>query len=187
MTDLRRQLPIIISTLLLMLPLTVTAQRSRDIVIDPAVNRDRKPGIVIMTELTGAAGLNERESPLSGHYLGVTGTVAYQFSPNIRVGAGTGVHRHNDATMVPLFMDARYSPAGRRVIPFIAAIGGVALSTTNLDSWSGLYINPAVGVRYLTSNSTGIVLAAGVMAMSGGGTGRLLFLNGRVGFDFKVK
>ncbi len=45
----------------------------------------------------------------------------YQFTRNIKAGAGLGVHMHNDGTLFPVFIDARYSFSAQKFVPFIAA------------------------------------------------------------------
>ena len=165
----------------------LSAQSPRGFVMSQAVNYDRKPGFVTITELTGAAGLNNRVTPFSAHYFGITTEAAWQFNAAIKAGVGAGIHRHNDATLFPLFLDARYSFNAARVVPFVAAAGGVAVSLDNFDKLTAVYVSPSAGLRFLAANRTGVSLSAGLLAMSSGGGGKHYFLNCRLGLELKLK
>ena len=92
---------------LLLLLITITgayAQPDDRIAKTPKINYDWRPGFVSTTELTWAIGLADTKSELSKYYYGITTVAGYQFTRNIKAGAGAGIHFHNDGNLFPLFL-----------------------------------------------------------------------------------
>jgi len=162
------------------------AQPDQRVAKTPKVNYDWRTGFVSTTEISGAIGLSEATAPYAKHYYGISTIAGYQFSRNIKAGAGLGFHRHNDGTLFPLFIDARYSFNAQEIVPFFAATGGVALSLVDLEDESRIYINPSAGLKWIAANKTGISLSVGLMTMSGAAY-RSSFLNFKLGLELKGK
>jgi len=160
------------------------AQPAQRIARTPKINYDWQPGFVSITELTGAIGLGITDTDQSGHYFGLTTIAGYQFARSIKVGAGAGVHIHQDGTLFPLFMDMRYSFNTHELVPYIAGDGGIMLDFTNLNN-TRLFLNPSVGLKYLAANRMGVTFSTGLMVSTGGPSERKSFVNFKLGLEFK--
>lgn len=176
-----------LTILLLLIPfLSLLSQPNDRVAKTPKLNYDWRLGFVSITELTYATGLSATNIPLSKYYYGITTVAGYQFTRNIKAGVGIGVHKHNDGTLFPLYIDARYSFSAQAVVPFIAAAGGVAINPNDPVDRTWLFINPSVGVKYVAANRVGVSFSVGMLAMSGD-SNRNTFLNFKLGFEFKGK
>lgn len=162
------------------------AQPDQRIAKSPKVNYDWRPGFVSITEITGAAGLSDTQSELSKYYYGITTIAGYQFTRNIKAGAGAGIHFHNDGNLFPLFLDMRFSFNANEVVPFIAGAGGIMLDFGELDD-TRVFINPSVGLRYVAANRKAVTFSTGVMVTTGGPQARKSFINFRLGLQLKGK
>ena len=164
--------------------ITLLSQSGERIARTPKINYDWRPGFVSITELTGAIGLADTGSELSKYYYGVTTTAGYQFSRNIKVGAGAGVHSHGDGTLFPVFLDMRLNLNSQEVVPFLAGAGGIMLDFSDLDN-TRVFINPSVGIKYVAANRTGVSFSTGLMVTTGGPNARKSFLNFKLGLELK--
>lgn len=174
---------------LLLLLITIIgayAQPDQRIAKSPKVNYDWRPGFVSITELSGAFGIGMTEVPYSKYYYGITTIAGYQFTRNIKAGAGLGVQFHNEGTLFPVFADFRFSMNAQELVPFIAATGGLGISLENMREQTYVYVNPSVGLRWVAANRTGIVISGGVMMMSGEFT-RNTFINFKLGVELKTR
>ncbi len=171
--------------LLLLISITgVCAQPDQRIAKSPKVNYDWRPGFVSITELTGAIGLADTESELSRYYYGITTVAGYQFTRNIKAGAGAGIHFHNDGNLFPLFLDIRYSFNASELVPFFSGAGGIMLDFSEIDD-TRIFINPSVGLRYVAANRKAVTFSTGLMVTTGGPQARKSFINFRLGLDLK--
>jgi len=174
-----------LTILLLVLSLTaVFAQPIERVARTPKINYDWQPGFVSITELTGGIGLGITEDDLSGSYYGLTTIAAYQFARNIKVGAGAGLHVHQDGTLFPLFLDIRYSFNNWELVPYFAGDGGLMLDFTGLDN-TRVFINPSAGLKYLAADRLGVSFSTGFMISTGGANARKSFVNFKLGLEFK--
>lgn len=165
---------------------TAAGQTDKRIAKNPKINYDWQPGFVNITELTEGLGLNLTYVPYSRNYFGITTVNGYQFSRNIKAGVGVGAHIYGDGVLVPVYVDARFNLNAQEYVPFISAAGGAELSLSNLNETSRIFINPAVGLKWVAANRLGVSFASGVMVMSGS-KGRSSFVNFRLGVEFKGK
>ncbi|MBE0675234.1 MAG: hypothetical protein IH591_11270, partial [Bacteroidales bacterium] len=152
----------------------------------PAVNYDWQAGYVNTTEFTGGPGLSATTYPYSRYYYGITNVNGYQFTRNMKAGIGLGIHKHNEGTLFPAYLDARYSFNAQRLVPFVAAAGGLALNFNNIGNGTWLYINPSAGIRYVAATRTSVTFSAGLMSMAGEGT-RHSFLSFKLGMELKSR
>lgn len=165
--------------------LATAVAQSNKIPSTPYLFADWRPGFLSITELTGAFGLSETSVPYSGYYYGITTMAGYQFTRNIKAGAGLGVQMYKEGILFPLFIDARYSFSAQKVVPFISAAGGVLINPGIInDTW--VYINPSLGIRYVVGNKFGISFSAGVFTMSGE-SNRNSFVNFKLSLELKGK
>ena len=125
-------------------------------------------GFISITELIGGPGLNLTYDPYSKYYYGITTIAGYQFTRNIKAGAGLGVQLHDEGTLFPVFIDARYSFSAQKFVPFIAAAGGVTLGFQDQKFTPWIFINPSIGIKWVVANKTGLSFSGGLMTMSGG-------------------
>ena len=177
----------ILSLLLLLISLTgANAQINQRIARTPKVNYDWRPGFVSITEVTGGIGLADTESEFSKYYFGVTTVAAYQFTRNIKAGAGAGVQFHNGGTLFPVYLDLRLNLNSQDIVPFISGAGGIMLDFTELDN-TRIFINPLAGVRFVAANRTAISLSTGLMVSTGGPASRKSYLNFKLGLELKTK
>jgi hypothetical protein len=163
---------------------SLVAQPNQRIARTPKINYEWRPGFVSITELTGAIGLGITNDDLSGYYYGLTTIAGYQFARNIKVGAGAGLHVHQDGTLLPLFLDIRYSFNSREIVPYFAGDGGIMLDFSNLEN-TRVFINPSAGLKYLVANRTGVSFSTGLMVSTGGPNARKSFVNFKLGVEFK--
>lgn len=175
-------------TLFAMLVISVAAvgQPDERIARTPAVNYDWKSGYMNITEIVGGSGLGTTTYPYSKYYFGITTVNGYQFTRNIKAGIGLGIHKHNEGTLFPAFVDARFSFNSQKVVPFLAAAGGLVLNFEELTSRSWIFINPSAGIRYVAADRRAVTFSVGMMTMAGEGN-RHSFINFKAGFEFKPK
>jgi sRNA-binding regulator protein Hfq len=93
-------------------------------------------------------------------------THGYQINTNFFVGGGTGIHYMtlNDVFLLPLFIDFKGYILSGNVSPYFDFKGGYTHILSKLedeDIKGGLYISPAIGVRYLISNNIGLNASLG--------------------------
>jgi hypothetical protein len=162
------------------------AQSSQRIAKTPKINYDWRPGFISITEITGGLGLGDTESELSRYYYGITTLAGYQFTRNIKAGAGAGIQMHNDGTLFPLYLDLRYSINAQEIIPFIAGSGGIMLDFSNIED-TRVFINPSVGIRYVAANRRALTFSTGLMVTTGGPNDRKSFINVKLGVELKGK
>jgi len=162
------------------------AQPDKRIANTPAVNYDWQAGYVNITEIVGGPGLSATAYPYSKYYFGITTVNGYQFTRNIKAGIGLGIHMHNEATLFPVYIDARYSFSAQEWVPFIAAAGGLALNFSDVESRTWIFLNPSAGVRYVAANRMAVTFSAGLMSMAGEGT-RHSFISFKAGMEFRSK
>ncbi len=172
--------------LLLTCIIGANAQPDQRIAKTPKVNYDWQPGYVNITEIVGGPGLSATTFPYSKYYFGITTVNGYQFTRNIKAGIGVGIHMHNEATLFPAYIDARYSFSAQEWIPFFAAAGGLSLNFNDLTNGTWLFINPSAGVRYVAANRISFTFSAGLMTMAGEGQ-RHSFLSLKAGIELKKR
>jgi hypothetical protein len=95
-----------------------------------------------------------------------SGTFGHQFNPKLYIGAGIAAqvyfdywyytNRADDApelyAQMPLFAEARYDVLATKCSPFVSLRAGYALGIDEYNDYSGLYLNPSVGIRYKSLN-----------------------------------
>jgi hypothetical protein len=174
-------------TLLLLIVFISTAAGQPDdkVAKTPKLNYDWRPGFISITEITGGPGINLTYSPYSKYYYGITTVAGYQFTRNIKAGIGAGVHIHNDGSLFPLYIDARYSFSAQELVPFIAAAGGLALNFSEINN-TWVFINPSVGIKWVAANKVGISFSGGIMTMSGE-QNRNSYVSFKLGLELKGK
>lgn len=147
---------------------------------------DRQPSFIFITEIAGGPGLSLTDAPLAKYYAGVNTLAGYQFSGNIKAGAGIGLHFHNEGTFLPLLLDARFSLNAADLVPYFSARGGIALNLSDRDDLTWLFINPALGIRWVAADRRAFSFSAGLMTLAGS-LNRNSYINFRLGLELKGK
>ena len=83
----------------------LTAQNT---VIQPTM-LDMRPGYITINEVTTGIGLAKINVPYSSAFYGFTTIHGYQVDSKFLIAAGTGLSFFSAGTLLPLFMDLRYS------------------------------------------------------------------------------
>lgn len=95
-----------------------------------------------------------------------SGSFGHQFCPKIYVGAGIAAQVYFDYwyyadrtneepelyAQMPIFAEARYDAMSSKCSPFVSLRAGYAFAIDEYNDYSGVYINPSVGVRYKSLN-----------------------------------
>ncbi len=172
---------------LLLLLISITGVYAQRLAKSPKVNYDWRPGFVSITELNGAIGLGQTTDELSGYYYGITSIAAYQFSRNIKAGAGAGVQFYNGGTLFPLFADLRLNMNSNEFVPFIEGAGGLLLNFRDIIEETRVFLNPMIGGRYVAANRTAISFSTGLMVSTGGPGERKSYINFKLGVELKFR
>jgi len=162
------------------------AQSGERIAKTPKVNYDWRPGFVSITEVTGAIGLADTGSDLSKYYYGITTVAGYQFTRNLKLGAGVGVQFHNGGTLFPVYVDMRLNLNSQAVVPFISGAGGIMADPAELED-TRVFLNPLAGVRFVVANRTAVAFSTGLMVTTGGPDERKSYINFKLGVELKGK
>ncbi len=160
------------------------AQPTERIARTPRVNYDWRPGFVSITELTYAPGIGLTNDGISSYYYGITTVAGYQFTRNIKTGAGVGVHFHEQGTLFPLFLDIRLNTNAQEFVPFISGGGGIMLDFSDLEN-TRVFINPSLGIKYVVANRKAVSFSTGLMVTTGGANARKSFINFKLGVELK--
>ena len=89
--------------------------------------------------------------------------LGYQFNRNLSLGIGGGLDYYTDyQTSVPVFLDFRITPTSGKIVPVFALAGGYSFG-----SFSGLMLNPSIGLKVKMSPKTNFLIDAGYKHQSG--------------------
>ncbi|MFZ1688349.1 MAG: hypothetical protein WAU70_13050 [Flavobacteriales bacterium] len=118
----------------------------------------KKSGYSMIAEICPAVGIDEVSEKSS---IGLQVINGYQINPHFNVGIGLGLHKHISAnSYAPVFLDLRFAFMAKRVSPYLDLAGGWALGLVE-EFESGVYFNPAFGVKFFVSRNTALQLSLG--------------------------
>lgn len=118
----------------------------------------KQRGYSMIAEICPAVGIDEIGGKTS---IGLQVINGYQINPHFNIGLGLGLQKHiNGNSYAPIFLDLRVAILEKRVTPFVDLAGGWALGLVN-DYESGVYFNPAFGVKFFVSRNTALQLSLG--------------------------
>jgi len=181
----RKTVSRLFACLLAVMPfMTAAGQTTDNISLSDKLNYDRLPGFISITELSGGPGIRLTDAPYARYYFGITSVAGYQFTRNLTAGGGTGLHFHNEGTLLPLFLDARFSLNANDFVPYFGAAGGVAFNLSDPESRTWIFINPSIGIRWVAADRRSVSFSAGLMTMSGE-VNRNSFINFKLGLGIK--
>jgi hypothetical protein len=123
-------------------------------------------GLVMGFELQAGVGPTLVNDPKSGRFTGLTLLAGYQLDRNVVVSAGAGLSFYRQGTLVPLFLDIRYSITLSKLSPYLYADGGLLLHTDNLNSTT-IFMNPGIGAQLAASNDLAFTFSSGFWLQRG--------------------
>jgi len=168
-------------TIFLILPAFASGQ-DKVIPNKPYSSLDSGPGYITHNELTTGFGLRDVSLPYSKSFFGFNTIHGYQVNKQFVFAGGIGISFYNGGTLIPLFMDIRYSLKARLLTPYLYGDGGLLFNTTGETK---IFINPGAGVRYDLDKNLGLTLATGFWTQMG--ETHDSFVNVKLGFTFKPK
>ena len=155
---------------------------------DPIKIHYKTPGFISINEVSYGSGLGESGSPYSDYFVSVTTIFGYYVSQNFIFGAGTGLYIYPNGSLLPIFLDIRFTPNFKKLNPYIFWDGGFLTDLSDPASTTKLYMNPGLGARYVLSYSLAATAAIGFLIQEGGGKeDRDTFINYKLGISFKPR
>ena len=147
---------------------------------------DWREGMVNIPEIGFGYGLAATTIPMSKWEASLTNVTGYQFMRNLKAGIGYGVQIYPDGVLIPLYFDTRVNMNGRMIVPFASLAAGASLSPDDFKNNTRVFVNPAIGLRYVVKNNVSANLSVGLM-VSEGNNSRASFANVKLGMEFKGK
>lgn len=152
--------------------------------VPPAIVKES--GFISITEIAGGFGLGDVSVDYSRSLVSFNTIAGYRINNHFLTGIGTGVHAYNGGTLIPLYIDMRYTFKDTKLTPFIVADGGVLFNLKDFAS-SGLFINPAFGLTKRLNKKVSLNLSAGVLVQDAASGWRSSFINFKGGVVFRGK
>lgn len=173
-------LPVLIATVILPL-----SGQNHNSVTDNSTIGNPGPGFVNITEISGSSfGLSHTSSPNEDYYLGFTNIFGYQIDRHVIVGAGIGYMAYDSSSLIPLFLELRYTTCFRSINPFLFYDSGFLVDFANVADGSQLFINPGVGLTWSFSSRIEGTSGVGLM-MQMQPNHRTSFINFKLGLIFR--
>jgi hypothetical protein len=152
---------------------------------DGSDNSKPGSGFVNITEVSGSSfGLRHTGSPNENYYFGVTNIIGYQIDKHFLAGAGIGYMAYDSSTLVPLFLELRYTTCFKRINPWLFYDSGFLIDFNNVADGSQLFINPGVGLSLSFSPRIEVTMGTGLMMQMQPGH-RTSFINFKLGMIFR--
>lgn len=142
------------------------------------------PGYITINEFTAGFGLGETDVDYAKSMYGFTTIHGYQINKNFMFAGGTGLLMYNGGTLIPLFMDFRYTYVLSSLAPYFFGDGGFLLNPSDINGGTKLFVNAGPGVRFTMSRKLGFNFGAGLLIQMGQ-TRRDAFINFKLGVTFK--
>jgi hypothetical protein len=170
--------------LFIFLPFVVTAQY-KVLPNKPFTILNTSPGFISINEATFGVGLSGQTFPYSKHFIGFTFVNGYQINQNFLFAGGVGAYLYESGTLIPLFLDFRFTFNVSKLSPYFFSDGGLLLNIDDPNN-TKLFINPGAGARLALSRSLALNLGAGILTQVDG-TVRESFVNIKFGLVYKFK
>ncbi len=155
---------------------------------DPVKIHYKTPGFISVNEISYGDGLGIGGNPYSDYFVSVTTVLGYYVSQNFMFGAGFGAYFYNGGTLIPLFVDARFTFNFKKINPYIFGDAGFLISPNDPGGTTKLFMNPGLGVRFVLNYSLAAVVGAGGLIQEGGGdSDRDTFINYKLGLIIKPR
>jgi hypothetical protein len=162
-----------------------SAAQAQDLVYPnrPVVMLKSNHGLITMLEYHGGAGAGDASVPFSKKYSGIDALVGYQINGSFIVAAGTGFSVYNGGSLIPAYMDLRYTFYFSKVAAYLFADYGLMMNVSNFDS-TRMFMNPGIGARYSISRRFAITLSTGILVQTSD-QNLNAFINLRAGVTYK--
>ena len=149
------------------------------------LNRPKENGFVDIVEVAGGIGLARTDVDYSARVISIDNIFGYQINKNFLTGIGVGVHFYDGGTIIPLYLDMRYTLSKPNLSPFISADGGilVALDGPKLRH----FIHPSIGLNKKLSPKIHMQISTGLLTINNPAGGRSSFFTVRGGVSFAGK
>lgn len=87
----------------------------------------------------------------------------YQFNSTFSIGLGTGLRYYfeEETALIPVFTDIRTTLMDRKVSPYLSLAAGYSFDLTNDPDGAGFLFNPALGVRFMASETVAVHVGLG--------------------------
>jgi hypothetical protein len=171
--------------LVIILCLSVTSLTGQDLVYPnrPVAMLKSSRGFIVMAEYHAGAGVGDVTVPYSKQFNGFNILAGYQLNKSFIIAAGSGAASYNGGTLVPVYMDLRYTFYFSRLAPYLFADGGLLMNVSNFNE-TRMFMNPGIGARYSVTRNIALNFSAGILAQSSGTTMNV-FANIRTGVIYK--
>ena len=121
-------------------------------------------GFVNITEISGSSfGLRHTGSPNEEYYFGVTNIIGYQIDKHFVAGAGFGYMAYDSSSLIPLFLELRYTTCFKSINPYLFYDLGFLIDFNNVADGSQMFINPGAGLSWSFSPRIEGIFGAGLM------------------------
>ena len=167
---------------LIIFTLTISIVSAQDLVNpdNPPLKLSETRGYITINEFTTGFGFRDISPPYAKSFVGITTIHGYQVNKNFVLGGGTGALFYNSGTLIPLFLDFRFSFHTGTFTPYLFGDGGMLFNTNSILK---LLINPGAGIRYAISRNVALNLGAGVWVQTD--ETRDSFVNFKLGVVYK--
>jgi hypothetical protein len=146
----------------------------------------KESGFISITEVGGGFGMGDVSSDYSRTLVSITTLAGYRINNHFITGIGAGGHFYNGGTLIPLYLDMRYTFRDSKFSPFIVADGGILFNISDFST-SGLFINPGIGLLRKLNNKTSLNISVGGLIKESPTGFRATFVNFRGGVSFRGK
>jgi hypothetical protein len=155
---------------------------------DPIKIHYKTPGFISINEVSYGDGQGLTEGLYSDYFISVTTIFGYYVSQNFMFGVGTGVYIYDGGSLLPIFLDIRFTLNFKKLNPYFFWDGGFLTILDDPSSTTKLYMNPGVGIRYVLSYSVAATAAIGGFIQEGGAKeDRDTFINYKLGVIIKPR
>ncbi len=138
-------------------------------------------GFVNITEISGSSfGLRHTSSANEKYYFGVTNILGYQIDKRFLAGAGFGYMAYDSSTLIPFFLELRYTTCFKRINPWLFYDSGFLVDFNSIADGSQMFINPGAGLSFSFSPKAEVTMGAGLM-MQMQPSHRTSFINFKLG------
>ena len=140
----------------------------------------------MINEINAGIGLGQVNVDYSRNVFGFTNIFGYEFSRQLLAGIGTGVNFYNGGTMIPLYIDMRYSFGKKKTEPFFSADGGMLFTLSDIKP-TGIFINPSFGIHRHLSSKLSFYVSGGYLLQEApsGMRNSYVVIKGGMGFTGK--
>jgi len=170
---------------LILLTCTAVTASAQDLVHpnQPVAMLKSNRGLISMFEYYGGVGVGNESIPFSKKYSGFTGLIGYQINKNFIIAAGTGLSSYNGGSLVPVYMDLRYTFYLSQVAAYLYGDAGLLMNVSNIDDIN-MFMNPGIGARYSITRKFAVSISLGMLVQTSA-QNMEAFVNLRTGVIYK--